>query len=91
MLYVALTRAKEKLYVTGTVKNIEKAVQGWAKYAMRKQEAILPLGVKQSPNYLSWIGMSLFALESFSGVRDIVGERPGYLFNGNSRWFITNK
>ncbi len=36
ILYVAMTRAKEKLYVTGCVKNLEKAQERWMMEAHRK-------------------------------------------------------
>lgn len=31
VLYVALTRAKEKLYLVGIVKNLEKEIKKWSK------------------------------------------------------------
>lgn len=54
VLYVAMTRAKEKLVITGTVSNIEKAVLSAT--VSGESEAKLPVqGVINSGNFLSWI------------------------------------
>ncbi len=46
VLYVALTRAKEKLILTGTLKDPDKSLQSAARYAGRDRD-LLPLGVRQ--------------------------------------------
>lgn len=88
ILYVALTRAKEKLFVTGTVKNLNKQVGNWSQYGIRSGQEILPLGIKKSATYLNWIGMSLFAHSQFEGIRNIIGEKPEYLFEAESKWHV---
>lgn len=86
ILYVALTRAKEKLFITGVVKNLVKQVEKWRIFGLRGEKAILPLGIKKSPTYLNWIGMSLFALKDFDTLRGIISEEANYLFEGTSKW-----
>ncbi|MEG0326447.1 MAG: helicase-exonuclease AddAB subunit AddA [Cellulosilyticaceae bacterium] len=86
ILYVALTRAKEKLIITGTVKNLEKQVDNWSKYGIRSAKGVLPLGIKKSATYLNWIGISLFAHKGFEEVRQVIDEKPEYLFEASSRW-----
>ena len=86
VLYVALTRAKEKLFITGTVKDLDKEVQKWSQFAIRETTGILPLGLKKSPSYLSWIGMSLFAHSKFDDLRDRMGMGQSYLFKGEGDW-----
>ena len=86
VLYVALTRAKEKLFITGVVKNLQKDVMRWRNFATRREAAILPLGLRKSPTYLNWIGMSLFALKNFPSIRNLIEETPEYLFEGKSKW-----
>ncbi|MGD6817725.1 helicase-exonuclease AddAB subunit AddA [Metabacillus sp. 84] len=59
VLYVALTRAKEKLYLIGTVKDRAKALQNW-KRALLKEDWLLPDGDRlQAKSYLDWIGPAL--------------------------------
>lgn len=86
VLYVALTRAKEKLFITGTVKDLDKEVQKWSQFAIRETIGILPLGLKKSPSYLSWIGMSLFAHSKFDDLRARMGMGQSYLFKGEGDW-----
>ena len=88
VLYVALTRAKEKLFITGTVKDLDKEVQKWSQFAIRETIGILPLGLKKSPSYLNWIGMSLFAHSKFDDLRDRMGMGQFYLFKGEGDWAL---
>ncbi|AZB42276.1 helicase-exonuclease AddAB subunit AddA [Bacillus sp. FJAT-42376] len=59
VLYVALTRAKEKLFLVGTVKDRQKALQSW-KRSLLKEDWLLPDGDRlQAKSYLDWIGPAL--------------------------------
>ena len=89
VLYVALTRAKEKLFITGTVTDLARRVSGWSLFALREDKSILPLGVKKANTYLNWIGMSLFAHSQFPEFRDLIGVKPDYCFQGHSKWGFT--
>ncbi|MEG0711909.1 MAG: helicase-exonuclease AddAB subunit AddA, partial [Niameybacter sp.] len=89
VLYVALTRAKEKLFITGTVKDLQKEIEKWSPFAIRNEEGILPLGLRKSPSYLNWIGMSLFAHSEFEDFRVATGIDAPYLFEGSGRWKLS--
>ncbi|WP_026683750.1 helicase-exonuclease AddAB subunit AddA [Heyndrickxia coagulans] len=59
VLYVALTRAKEKLYLVGTVKNLGKRLEKWGK-TKRQEDWLLPDHVRAAAGtYLDWIIPSL--------------------------------
>ncbi|WP_456271859.1 helicase-exonuclease AddAB subunit AddA [Bacillus sp. AK031] len=59
VLYVALTRAKEKLYLLGTVKDAEKAMKQW-KSALRHQDWLLPdFERAKAMSFMDWIGPAL--------------------------------
>ncbi|WP_027408997.1 helicase-exonuclease AddAB subunit AddA [Anoxybacteroides tepidamans] len=59
VLYVALTRAKEKLYLVGTVKKLENEKKKWQS-ACAHCDWLLPDYVRASARcYLDWIGYSL--------------------------------
>ena len=88
VLYVALTRAKEKLFITGTVPQLEERINTWRMFANRNQKAIMPLGVKRGGSYLNWIGMSLYAHRNLDLFRNMVGESGSYLFEGSSKWKV---
>ncbi len=88
VLYVALTRAKEKLFITGTVPQLEDRMNTWRMFASRNQKEIMPLGVKRGGSYLNWIGMSLYANRNFETFRDMIGDTPNYLFEGKAKWQV---
>lgn len=59
VLYVALTRAKEKLYLVGTVNDGEKTIEKWNSEA-DGDEWLLPDYVRaKAKRYLDWVGPAL--------------------------------
>lgn len=59
ILYVALTRAKEKLILTGTLKNIEDSAKNWVRQVDSMKEEISPYILSKSRTFLDWIGFGL--------------------------------
>lgn len=55
ILYVAFTRAKEKLIITGMVKDLDKTVEKWCDKAKEEGEKIPTYAVMEGKNYLDWI------------------------------------
>lgn len=82
VLYVALTRAKEKLYLIGTVSDGVKALDKWSAYSKR-EEWLLPDYVRaNASSYMDWIGPALCRHQSVTeGASGEVAEHP-------SRWKI---
>ena len=60
VLYVALTRAKEKLILTGTVKNREKVFESYSGNITPKQALTLSQRVK-AKSYLDWIAPAVMS------------------------------
>lgn len=58
VLYVAFTRAREKLIITGTTKDLEKDCEKWSK-AIGNNKVIPSSEVLSSNRYLDWIGLAL--------------------------------
>ena len=52
-----MTRAKEKLIITGTINNIEKTKVKWSR-------EISSYEIVKAKNYLDWLGLSLYDNES---------------------------
>ncbi|HZK85909.1 MAG TPA: UvrD-helicase domain-containing protein [Desulfosporosinus sp.] len=72
ILYVALTRAKERLFLYGTMDNIDKAFIKW-NGTLEWEEVALPEGQLRSAKcFLDWIGPAL-------------ARHPGQLFGENER------
>ena len=88
VLYVALTRAKEKLFITGTMPSVEDRVSKWQLFAHRESKAIMPLGIKRGSSYLNWIGLSLYAHRQVDFFREIVQDKIQHTFEGKSKWYV---
>ncbi|MGG0658259.1 helicase-exonuclease AddAB subunit AddA [Rummeliibacillus pycnus] len=68
ILYVAMTRAKEKLYLVGTVKDWEKTQNKWLEAKRIPQGEMLPDYIRASAkNYLDWIGPAFARHPDFEG------------------------
>lgn len=91
VLYVALTRAKEKLFLIGTLKDAEKQIEQWNEY-LTHTEWLLKDYERASANcFLDWIGPALIrhqdcekltmAAESGPGVPEEISRHP-------SKWKI---
>lgn len=59
VLYVALTRAKEKLILTGTTSNLEKSIDKWGKAVSVASKTVPSNEVFKGKSYLDWISMAL--------------------------------
>jgi len=71
ILYVAMTRAKEKLILSGVVDNLEKTVEKIKNYGNQndptKENVLLPLTIREDAGtYLDWI---LAAFANHSGIK----------------------
>jgi len=88
ILYVACTRAKEKLIMTGTVTNIEKSAERWLSSASLEKEYILPSEVLKCRSYLDWVGMALCHHNDGTAIRDIAGGSNEISKNDESKWKI---
>lgn len=55
ILYVALTRAKEKLIITGAVKDIEASASNWASDIDNEEEKVSENIILKGKSYLEWI------------------------------------
>ena len=56
VLYVALTRAKEKLYITGIVKDLQKSWKEKQQIMQMQTNEKIPVNIiKKYPSYLDWI------------------------------------
>ena len=71
ILYVAFTRAKEKLIITGSVANLEKSAQRWCYAANQGQDSVADYEVVKGKNYMDWIGMALAKHKDGKIIRDI--------------------
>lgn len=74
ILYVALTRAREKLIITGYDKDLEKSVNKWAEVLDYGGEKLPTHMVIKANKYLNWIGMALMRHKNSTELRDVYGK-----------------
>ncbi|MBU7005381.1 helicase-exonuclease AddAB subunit AddA [Phosphitispora fastidiosa] len=77
ILYVALTRAREKLVLVGTVPNLARAALGWCETGRRAdpEQRFLPeTALMSARSYLDWIGPALSRHPDGAALRKISPE-----------------
>ncbi len=93
ILYVALTRAREKLVLVGTVQSLSKASAGWCETGLRADPGHYPLpenALMSARNYLDWICPALTRHPDGAALRKISPETGVNfaLLNDITRWEI---
>ena len=91
VLYVALTRAKEKLIITGAMGNIEAALHSVSRY-MDSRETLLPLGVRsEARSYWSYLLPALVrhpAMKELLAEYGIFGKQAAICENENADFLV---
>lgn len=88
ILYVAFTRAREKLIITGAVKGIEQAAGRWSKSAYTGDIKLPRYEMLKSRNYLDWIGPSVSRHKDGERLRSIPGMEEIQYLDDSSIWEI---
>ena len=88
VLYVAMTRAKEKLIMTGAMKNPERRITAWAMRAMTVgNRGLLSSYVKKAATYFDFVCPLLYAGELLEdGSREVVRKVNDVTFRGTFEW-----
>ena len=88
ILYVACTRAKEKLIITGAISNIQRAIEKWMSSASLDHNIILPSEVLKGRSYLDWVGMALCQHNDGIKLREAIGVSNEISKDDDSKWEI---
>ncbi|MBY6036399.1 helicase-exonuclease AddAB subunit AddA [Fictibacillus nanhaiensis] len=92
VLYVALTRAKEKLYLVGTVNDIEKAADIWSD-SLFEENWLLPDAERaQAKSYLDWIGRAIIRHKNADPLLSLLSSAErgrGEVYIDETDWKIT--
>ncbi|MFJ7976046.1 helicase-exonuclease AddAB subunit AddA [Peribacillus sp. NPDC096379] len=91
VLYVAMTRAKEKLYLIGTLKNVLKSVSKWIGDATGSEWLLKDYVRANARSYMDWIGPALIRHPSSTAFLESVGLTVNYDDNKlkhPSQWVI---
>ena len=88
ILYVAFTRAKEKLIITGAVNGLEKWITKCCNAAALDKDIILPSEVLKGKSYLDWIGMAICKHRDGESLRELVGANDINIKDDLSTWSV---
>ncbi|HHV60511.1 MAG TPA: helicase-exonuclease AddAB subunit AddA [Clostridiaceae bacterium] len=87
ILYVAFTRASEKLIITASVADIEKACAKWSSVIGTRNIQLPEFEVLQSRRYIDWICLSAIRHKEMRQLREIAGkDLPACLIDDGSKW-----
>ncbi|WP_411955083.1 helicase-exonuclease AddAB subunit AddA [Alkalibacillus sp. S2W] len=90
ILYVALTRAKEKLVVVGTVGDVSKRFEKWREVS-EHPNWVLPAHMRaDQANYMNWVGMALVRHEKADELREgpVSNRVPEVIQADDSSWRV---
>ncbi len=73
ILYVAMTRAREKLIIVGAFDNVAKHAEKWAFIAGGTDKKIPPFNILKENSYIDWIGPALIRNKSCETMRERAG------------------
>jgi ATP-dependent helicase/nuclease subunit A len=91
VLYVALTRAREKLYLLATIKGADKLLQGWSRYLEHDSMLLPDDAVSKGRSYIDWIGPALMRHPDGAMLRTQAGAAqrlPACVSDDASKWLI---
>ncbi|MDQ1912921.1 helicase-exonuclease AddAB subunit AddA [Paenibacillus sp. GD4] len=91
VLYVALTRAREKLYLIGSVKGLDKTLRSWLRFVDHDRQELPDDALASARCYLDWIGPAVFRHPDGKPLRDAAGcgyRAQAFLMNEPSRWRV---
>lgn len=89
VLYVALTRAKEKLVMIGQVSSAENTISKWQSL-LSHEDWVLPIHLRlNAKSYLDWIGPALIRHRDADMLRKEKASLPKEIFLDKSKWKFT--
>jgi ATP-dependent helicase/nuclease subunit A len=91
ILYVAFTRAKEKLIITGTVKKLKATCAKWWSNIEKDSDKVPEYSILKGSSYLDWIGPAVAKHvdgEKIRAYAEVEDYEAGELIKDNSQWKI---
>ncbi len=88
VLYVALTRAKEKLFLLGTQKNVDKVLANWEKGWSSTDWLLSDVDRATAVSYFDWIGPSLVRHRDWAISEGPNLEHLSDIYGHTSRWKV---
>lgn len=91
VLYVALTRAKEKLYLVGTVKDFEKSQALWNEHTAHENWLLPDYARAGAKSYMDWVGPALVRHKDAECLREngLAGSVPEDISHHPTSWKVS--
>ena len=86
VLYVAMTRAREKLIITGSIPNMDKFAKRFSSVANEKSPTLPDYLISNGKSYLDWLAMSLFRHADGKILRQHSKVESATILKDNSSW-----
>ena len=91
ILYVAMTRAREKLIITGAVRDTDGVLSKWSAGASCSESSLPDYETIRCGNYLDWLGIALMRHKGCNGLRERITDESGLcgvLIEDPSEWRV---
>nr|WP_317333753.1 helicase-exonuclease AddAB subunit AddA [uncultured Romboutsia sp.] len=85
VLYVAFTRPKEKLIITGSSRDINKSINSWSN-GIDLNKPISKYKILKGKNYLDWIMPSVLKHKDLENIREMAEVELENIDNHSSKW-----
>ena len=85
VLYVAFTRPKEKLIITGSTKKIEDSIKKWSS-ELDSSKTISQYSILKGKNFLDWIMPSILKHRDLENIRDAINVNIEHIEDHPSKW-----
>lgn len=89
VLYVALTRAKEKLYLVGTLKDLNKSLDSWNEHANTPGWLLPDFARAQAKSYMDWVGPAFIRHKDAESLRTDSSKIPADILEHPAKWKVT--
>lgn len=89
ILYVAMTRAREKLILTGTVRNMEKFAQYACSQLQTTTKTLPDYFIMQAKSYLDWLAPTIARHKDGLTLRQSATNESAVLLDDPSQWQIS--
>ncbi|PRR75100.1 helicase-exonuclease AddAB subunit AddA [Neomoorella humiferrea] len=88
ILYVAMTRAREKLILTGTARNLPQRAESWSAGLLEKAERLSPMLTSRARCPLDWLMYALARHSSATPIRMLAEIQESRLLDDPSCWDV---
>ena len=87
ILYVALTRAKEKLIITSSIKDIEQNMHKWSSN-ISTEKMVSKYDILNGKNYMDWMMPAIIKHKDLEDIRETYNLSTSISMEDESKWYV---